>query len=111
MRFELLAGGLIDASFAKAEGAPLSTAIPKAGYVFVVLTGQGANASGGAQSYVSGGRMTIGYGIAATANQYDGVGRNTFVLNFTGTIYQKDQGSSGVPPTNYNPDSTWVVAE
>src|SRR5436189_5213600 len=33
---------LVDASVAKAEGAPLSTAVPKAGYVFAVLTAQGA---------------------------------------------------------------------
>jgi type II secretory pathway pseudopilin PulG len=102
---------LIDRSFALAEGAPLSTAVPKAGYVFVVLTAQGAGASGGAKSYMAGTHMTMGFAVAATSNQYDSVGRNTFVMNFTGTIYQKDQGSAGVPPTDYNPNSTWVLAE
>src|SRR5882724_2876221 len=87
---------LVDRSFANAEGAPLSTAVPKAGYVFVVLTSQGANASGGVRSFVAGAplRMTLGYGLGATSNQYDGVGRNTFVVSNAGTIYQKDQGSA-----------------
>src|SRR5258706_10112217 len=46
---------LIDRSFANAEGAPL-TATPKAGYVFTVLTSQGASASGGARTFVSAAR-------------------------------------------------------
>ena len=102
---------LVDRSFANAEGAPLSTAVPKAGYVFAVLTAQGASASGGARTFITGTRMTLGYGLAASSNQYDGVGRNTFVVSNSGTIYQKDQGSGGTPPATFNPDSTWVIAE
>src|SRR5471032_2485470 len=44
---------LIDASFGKAEGAPGGAATPKAGYVFAVLTGQTAPASGGTRGYVT----------------------------------------------------------
>ena len=101
---------LVDRSFALAEGAPL-VATPKSGYVFNVLTAQGASASGGSRTFVAGGRMTLGYGLGATSNQYDGVGRNTFVISNAGTIYQKDQGTGGTPPPNFNPDSTWVIAE
>ena len=113
--FETTAGAgdlaLIDRSFANAEGAPL-TATPKAGYVFNVLTSQGTNASGSALSYVDNKtHMTLGYGLGATSNQYDGVGRNTFQINTAGTIYEKDQGSTGTPPTDFNPDTTWVIAE
>ncbi len=103
---------LIDRSFAMAEGTPLSTATPKAGYVFNVLNAQGANASGGSRSFLdSQGAMTLGYGLGATSNQYDGVGRNTFCISNAGTIYQKDQGSTGTPPTAFDPDTTWVIAE
>lgn len=103
---------LIDRSFANAEGAPLSTATPKSGYVFNVLTSQGANASGGARSFIDGsGRMTLGYAMGATSNQYDGVGRNTFCISNAGTIYENDQGSSGVPPVLFDPSSLWVIAE
>ncbi len=102
---------LIDRSFAKAEGTPLGAATPKAGYVFSVLTSQGSGASGGSRTYITNLRMTLGYGLAANSNQYDGVGRNTFIVSNAGTIYQKDQGVSGGVPANFNPDSTWVIAE
>src|SRR6202012_392655 len=102
---------LIDRSFANAEGAPLSSATPKAGYVFNVMTAQGAGASGGARSYMSGARMTLGYALGATANQYDGTGRNTFMISNAGTILQFDQGTSGAPPTTFNPTTLWVIAE
>jgi len=101
---------LIDRSFATAEGAPLAVT-PKSGYVFNVLTSQGASASGGVRNYITASRMTLGYGLGATANQYDGSGRNTFVVSNAGTIYQADQGTAGTPPPTFNPTATWVVAE
>jgi prepilin-type N-terminal cleavage/methylation domain-containing protein len=102
---------LIDRSFAMAEGAPGGTVTPKAGYVFQVLTAQGANASGGARSFLDGNNsMTLGYGLSAVSNQYDGVGRNSFVVSNAGTIYQKDLGSSAHQAA-FDPDSTWVVSE
>ncbi|HLX60081.1 MAG TPA: DUF2950 family protein [Planctomycetota bacterium] len=104
---------LIDRAFGNAEGAPLSTAVPKAGYVFQVLTAAGASAPGGARSFLDGnGTMTLGYGLSAVSNQYDGVGRNAFIISNAGTIYQKDRGSSVTAhEATFNPDSTWVIAE
>ncbi|MEI6236934.1 MAG: DUF2950 family protein [Planctomycetota bacterium] len=103
---------LIDRSFALAEGAPL-TATPKAGYVFQILTSQGANASGGARSFVDNtSRMTLGYGLCALSNQYDGVGRNTFVVSNSGTIYESDLGSSvSTHQATFDPTTLWVIAE
>ncbi len=105
---------MIDRSFANAEGAPL-VATPKAGYVFTVMTSQGAGAPGGAHTFINGAagstRMTLGYALEATANQYDGTGRNTFIVNNAATIYQTDLGASGVIPTTFNPTSLWIVAE
>ena len=100
---------LIDRSFAAAEGAPL-VATPKSGYVFVVLTSQGAGASGGARTFITSSRMTLGYALGASSNQYDSVGRNTFVVSNAGTIYEQDAGNN-TPPTTFNPTTAWVIAE
>ena len=106
---------LVDAAFASAEGFP-GTAQPKAGYVFLVLTGQGATAPGGAKTYVVAGSgaqansMTLGYGMSAVPASWDGTGRNCFQINNTGTVYQKDNDNN-THQTTYAPDTTWVVSE
>ena len=106
---------LVDAAFATAEGQP-GTAQPKAGYVFTVLTGQGANAPGGTKTYVVAGSgaqqnsMTLGYAMSAVPASWDGTGRNCFQINNTGTVYQKDTGVN-THQTTYAPDTTWVVSE
>ncbi len=115
--FEKTAGvgdiALVDASFAKAGHPTAASKSPKAGYIFEVLTGQGANAPGGAKSYISAGVMTLGYGLSAVPASWDGTGRNQFMINNTGTVYQQDTGTGGTGAfqTTYSPDSLWVVAE
>ena len=95
--FENTAGAgdlaLIDRSFAAAEGLPASTATPKAGYVFRVYNSE-RNMAGVPVSYMSNGRMTLGFAIQTLPFQYDGTGRNSFQVNATGTIYQGDPGSA-----------------
>ena len=103
---------LIDRSFSAAAGNPGGSVTPKSGYVFAVLTSQGSSAAGGTRSYVGTSRLTLGFALSAMSNQYDGVGRNTFTVSNSGTIYQKDQGSAiSTHAATYNPDTTWVVAE
>jgi len=106
--------GMIDKTFAYAEGAPGAVS-PKAGYVFTVLTAQGASAVGGAKSYLVTGSvyMTLGYAMQALPGSYDSTGRDTFMINNNGTIYQKDQGTtvSLTYAANFNPDTTWVPAD
>jgi len=114
--YELVAGsgnlGLIDKSFADAEGVPTGTASAKSGYVFNVLRSAGPNASGGARNFVDGSsRMTLGYGLSATPNQYDGTGRNSFIIDNGGTIYETDLGIIAVHPFTFDPSTFWVVAE
>ena len=115
--FETTAGladiALIDRSFAMAEGQPGSTASPKAGYLFAVLTSAGPNSPGGARTFVTAsGSMILGYGLSAVAAQYDATGRNTFVIANDGTIYQTDRGSGTLlQEPLYDPSSLWVVAE
>jgi len=107
---------LVDAAFAGAEGIP-GTATPKAGYVFAILTGQGAGAPGGVKSYLTGaapGNMTLGYALSAVPASWDGTGRNSFQINNTGTVYQQDTGVS-VHLVTYDPNPVgaprWVVTE
>ncbi|MCZ7643754.1 MAG: DUF2950 domain-containing protein [Planctomycetota bacterium] len=105
---------LVDGAFARAS-ADAGFVAPKAGYYFKVLKGQGPDAPGGRKSYVINGNMTIGYAIVAWPATYDNSGRNTFLINNTGTVYQKDMGHETAQivqdMTEYNPDQTWVVAE
>jgi hypothetical protein len=56
--------------------------------------------------------MTLGYAMCASPNQYDSVGRNTFQVSNSGTIYQQDQGAAS-PVTTYNASQTtnWVVSQ
>ncbi|MCZ7647674.1 MAG: DUF2950 family protein [Planctomycetota bacterium] len=93
---------------------------PWAGYYFKILSGQGPNASGGRRSYLIPGadgqlNLTLGYGLLGWPAQYGVTGRNTFQINNTGTVYQKDLGPNTVNlvaiMSEYDPDSTWVVAE
>jgi prepilin-type N-terminal cleavage/methylation domain-containing protein len=107
---------LIDQAFANAACTtvtPTDCTAPKAGYSFWLLTGQGTDAPGGARLYYVGTHMTIGYGLSASPYSWDGTGRNTFVINNTGTVYQSDRGASGssAHETEYNPGTGWTPAE
>jgi prepilin-type N-terminal cleavage/methylation domain-containing protein len=115
--YESVAGAgdiaLIDQQFAHAEGNPM-VVTSKSGYVFKVLTAQGPNAPGGAYGYLDGnGAMTLGFALSAIPDEYELVGRNSFMINTGGTVYQIDRGSapSATHLANFDPDSTWVVTE
>jgi prepilin-type N-terminal cleavage/methylation domain-containing protein len=108
---------LVDFTLARAEGDP--TSVPaKAGYVFRVLTAQGASAEGGVQNYLTpnpgGGAtsMTTGFAFCAVPEGYDITGRSAYIINQNGVVWQRDRGSLA---TNheaiYNPDNNWAVSE
>ncbi len=101
---------LVDRAFGSAEAA---TGTPKAGYLFSVLTTQGAGGPGGARSYLAtGGLMTVGYALSAVPASWDQSGRNQFQISSSGTIYQKDTGDSTFQ-TSFDPTAggTWIAAE
>lgn len=104
---------LVDAAFANAS-LPANVQ-PKAGYFFKVLRGQGSNAPGGSKSYIENGNQTKGYALVAWPAAYDESGRNTFIINNIGTVYQKDLGPDTVKlteqMTEYDPGPGWVVSE
>lgn len=88
---------------------------PFHGYVYRLLTRQGAAAQGGAENYIVDGKMTHGFALVAYPIRYRDSGVMTFVVNQDGQIYQKDLG----PQTSqiasemmeYNPDDTWQSVE
>ena len=99
---------LVDRAYANAESA---TGTPKAGYLFSVMTGQTANAPGGARSYCSAANnMTVGYALSAAPAAWDSTGRNQFQISGSGTIYQRDTGDS-VFQVAFDPTTSWVAAE
>jgi hypothetical protein len=84
---------------------------PYHGYLYKILTAQGANAPGGAKSYLSNGRMTEGYALVAWPAKFADTGVMTFIVNQDGIVHQKSLG----PNTHalvramktYDPDSSW----
>lgn len=89
---ELYRADLIDKPFANAE-LGREHVIPWKGYVFKVLTRQGSNALGGARSYLDqNGELTHGYALVAGPAEYNVSGRDTFITNHNGTIFQQDLG-------------------
>jgi hypothetical protein len=88
---------------------------PFNGYFFRILTAQGPHALGGAKNYVVNGKMTAGFAFVAYPAEYRSSGVMTFIVNESGTIYEKDLGPNTTKLagalSTYDPDSTWHKAE
>jgi len=88
---------------------------PYHGYFYLILTAQGADAPGGAKSYVVNGEMTDGFAILAYPAVYRSSGVMTFIVNQDGVIYQKDLGDKTTEMAkamkDYSPGITWHKAE
>ena len=86
---------------------------PFEGYYFRILSGQGANAPGGARSYVANGRMTGGFALIAFPARWGDAGVMTFLVNQNGIVFQKDLGPETTrlarQITLYDPDRTWRI--
>jgi Protein of unknown function (DUF2950) len=84
---------------------------PYHGYYYRVLTRQGPNAPGGMLNYVVKGKLIGGFGLLAYPAEYGNSGVMTFLVNHSGTVYQKDLGdyttSLAERMTWFNPDQTW----
>jgi hypothetical protein len=99
---------------ASAEGYkrdPSGRPAPFHGYYYKVLTGQGADAPGGAQDYVVDGKMTRGFALLAYPAEYRDSGVMTFMIDKQGVMVEKDLGpdTEKISPTitSFNPDSSW----
>jgi hypothetical protein len=85
------------------------------GYHFRLLYGQGANAKGGAYSYVVKDRMVGGFAAVAWPVRYGETGVMTFMVNHDGTVFEKDLGSDTAAAAGriqfFDPDKTWTKAD
>jgi Protein of unknown function (DUF2950) len=84
---------------------------PYHGYYYKILTKQGPAANGGAADYVVNGNMIGGFALVAYPAEYRNSGVMTFIVNYQGTVFQKDLGHDTAQRaedmTSFNPDSTW----
>ncbi len=97
---------------ASSEGYALGgDVIPFHGYYFKILTRQGPMAAGGEVNYVVRGKMIGGFALVAYPAEYGNSGVMTFVVNYAGTVFQKDLGERTARiagrMTEFNPDQTW----
>jgi len=88
---------------------------PYHGYLFQVLTAQGANAPGGAIDYIVNGRMIGGFGLVAWPARYGDSGVMTFIVNHDDVVYQKNLGpqTARLAPviSRFDPDPSWQKVE
>jgi hypothetical protein len=105
-------GGPVSETIAKAIQEGYTTrGEPFHGYYFKVLNGQGPAAPNGELNYVINGVMIGGFALVAWPAEYKVTGVQTFIVSYSGIVYQKDLG----PDTGkiaaalelYNPDKTW----
>jgi hypothetical protein len=89
--------------------------VPFNGYMFRILTRQGPHAPGGVKTYIVDGKMSAGFAFVAYAVDYRSSGVMTFIVDKSGTIYEKDLGPDTTKlaqaMTVYDPDSTWRKVE
>ena len=88
---------------------------PYHGYFFRIITAQGANANGGAYSYIVNGNMIGGFAIVAYPALYRASGVKTFIVNHEGVVYEKDLGPEtaqlAAAITVFDPDTSWKKVE
>lgn len=84
---------------------------PYHGYYYRILTSQGAKAPGGAHDYMVREDMVGGFALVAYPAEYGNSGVMSFVVNYEGTVFQKDLGDdtekSAEAMTKFEPDPTW----
>ena len=85
---------------------------PVNGYYWKILTTQGANAPGGAHSYVINGNMIAGFAMVGVPAEYMSTGVMTFLVSHHGKLLEKDLGENGLDVVKamdgYDPDDTWT---
>ena len=81
------------------------------GYFYRILTRQGPNAPGGTLNYIVKGKMIGGFALLAYPAAYGNSGVMTFVVNHSGTVYQKDLGDYTMSLVRriewFDPNQTW----
>ena len=88
---------------------------PFHGYLYRIMTAQGANAPGGAMSYVDeNGHMTRGCAMIAWPVKHGNSGVMTFQVSHRGIVFQKDLGEDTEKLARkiqaFDPDASWEPA-
>jgi hypothetical protein len=87
---------------------------PFNGYLYRILTKQGATAKGGAKDYLVNGKLTGGFAVLAYPAKYRNSGIMTFIVGPDGVVYQKNLGEKtadiAAAITEYNPGDGWTPA-
>lgn len=88
---------------------------PFHGYVFRILTQQGAAAPGGEKDYMNEGNLTGGFALVAYPANWGKSGIMTFIVNQEGKVFERDFGEDtsevAGSMTQYNPDSEWTLVK
>ncbi|WP_413990449.1 DUF2950 domain-containing protein [Labrys okinawensis] len=86
---------------------------PYYGYIYRILTKQGAAAPGGAYSYIVGGRMLAGFAMIAYPERWGETGVMTFLCDQQGVVYQRNLGPDTTPQAvhieTFDPTKGWEV--
>jgi hypothetical protein len=81
------------------------------GYTLRILTAQGDDVPGRAQSFIVNGKMTDGFAILATPVRYGETGIMSFMIGSEGFVYERDLGPDtaklGPSIQEYDPDDNW----
>jgi hypothetical protein len=102
--------------YLEASTMPFTTAAhsqPFHGYIYRLLTRQGANAAGGAYDYLVNGELLGGFALVAFPAEYGSSGIVTFIVNHDGVVYSRDLGPdtarTAMAMREFNPDSMWTL--
>lgn len=83
------------------------------GYRYRILTAQGPNVLGGEYSYIVNGNMTNGFALIAWPVTYGVTGVQTFIVNYSGVVYEKDLGDETEKRASqirtFNPGDDWDI--
>jgi hypothetical protein len=105
-------GGPIGEKIAKAiEQGYTNRTQPYHGYYFKILKGQGPSAPLGRLDFVINGVMIGGFALVAGPAGYHVTGVKTFIVSYSGIVYEKDLGPDTLGTFNrmelYDPDESW----
>jgi len=107
------AGALLAAATAEGYAVTGKGGTPYHGYLFRLLTAQGADAQGGARNYLHDGRLSGGFAALAYPDAYGASGVMTFMVNQDGVIWQRDLGKDTAAAVAairaFDPDSGWTA--
>jgi len=88
---------------------------PFHGYVFRILTRQGAASPGGSKDYMSQGLLSGGFGLVAYPSQWGRSGKMTFIVNQDGNVYERNLGEQTAEiartMVSYNPEAEWNLVQ